>query len=217
VAEDYAKLEEVLTEMSGLTGTLFSDAKKAYDEAVRALQEGSKSDSECARRNAARAVFAFIEGVVYRMKQTALEIDRALNRGVFSQAEATLLREEEYGLRDNGKVRIRSARLRTEPNLRFAFDAYARALGSDVTTSLDGENHAVFLRALAVRDRITHPKSTKELIVSLDEAGELLKVAGWFLDAVQAINTDYMENPKLLEGRKVPELIKKPKEVKTEQ
>jgi len=138
-------------------------------------------DSYRAGRNTARALFAFVEGTVYGMKQTAYEVNRALDIKVFNHAEEALLREEEYGLGDKGKVKVRSARLRAEPNLRFAFDAFARAFKCEPTLRLEGEDRVIFVRAVKIRDRLTHPKKASELRVSSDELIDLLHVRDWFV------------------------------------
>jgi hypothetical protein len=184
---DVNKPVGAMGELGHLSSTLFDDFINVSKDAASFRDQKKDEESQQAKRNSARALFAYIEGTVYAMKQAAYEIEQAPRVKMFTNAEATLLREEEYGLGDKGKVSIRSARLRTEPNLCFAFDAFARVFECDYALRLEGEDAAAFRRAIKIRDRLTHPKRTSELLVSETEFGDLFHVAQWFQDACNGL------------------------------
>lgn len=93
-----------------LTNVLYAD--------VQDLQNSVDLFSEAKTARAyVRAVFAFIEGTTFALKTAGSQ-----NPGVdWSAAEELLLQEKEGRLSEKGEVEIVNARLRTKPNIRFAF------------------------------------------------------------------------------------------------
>ncbi len=74
----------------------FSDLYSLLKQDVSELHEfGTQSESGQAwRRSSYRAVFSWIEGVVYQMKQVALQTQGGYYQANFSRAEIVYLREE---------------------------------------------------------------------------------------------------------------------------
>lgn len=133
------------------------------------------------RRTMTRIIFSMIEAVSFRMKQLALQ-HLAYHPSAFTAAEAALLREEDYLLESNGKVRTQSARLSTLPNIRFAFASFSKALGLTHQIDAGGSDWQALQQALHVRDRLTHPKEPSDLIVSNEELAQVRKAYEWFLE-----------------------------------
>ena len=177
---DTVQIRDALDQLARLLKTLSADVQHAFREAIDHAQQGKEEESQRSRRNAARALFALMEGMVYGMKQAAYEFDQLLGLKTFGRAEIAFLREEEYTLQDNGKARVRPARLRTQANLRFAFEALTRAFRSRVSSKPQGEGWEAFGRALRLRHRLTHPKRADQLSVGDDELHDLVKARGWF-------------------------------------
>src|SRR6266545_749962 len=108
---DTVSPSNALDRLARLMAPLADDVSEAVEEAIDRSKLGKEKESQRARRNAARALFAQIDGVVYGLKEAAYEVDRLLGRKTFNRAEVALLRDEEYTLQDNGKARTRPARL----------------------------------------------------------------------------------------------------------
>jgi hypothetical protein len=100
---------DALDQLKRLFGTLSADVSDALRRAITNSQQGEVEDSQRARRHAARALFAFLDGTVYGMKRTADELDQLLRHNAFNPAVQAVLREEEYRLQDDGKAGTRPA------------------------------------------------------------------------------------------------------------
>jgi len=98
-----------------------------------------------------------------------------------------LLLEETYELQDKGTVQVRSAKLRTLPNIRFAFEALSRALGCGFTLDTSSVGWQATPRALQVRHNLMHPKSSLSLTVSDEEMDTVYQVGEWFTENVKAL------------------------------
>jgi hypothetical protein len=128
------------------------------------------------RRSFVRAAFAYFDGVTYAMKQLALVDGEA----GFSAAEKSLLAEKTFELDDKGRAFERQTKLRTLPNLRFAFSSLSRALDRKVDVDFACPGWVAMHEALRIRHRVTHPKSVKS--IELSEADvQTVNIAGeWF-------------------------------------
>lgn len=173
----YAEFFQVLAENVGL----------AFDQ----LQQ---ADSQFTRRQAVRAVFALIEGDTYARKHVALAGDDLAQRYAeslniwfepqFSMEERTLLREEQYELKDNGMPKTAQKFLKLLANVRFSFNAYARTIKGSYTLDVSGDGWQSLQRALEIRNRITHPKSTESLHISDSDRDDVDAAGNWYMNCV---------------------------------
>ena len=130
-------------------------------------RELATDPSQRCRRSYVRAVFAMIEGVTFCIKQMAL--DENGSPKALSPAEQAMILEEGYGLDESGNVIVKNATLPTLANLRFAFGVFAKRNGSNYKLDVSGEGWQSLRRSLAVRHRLMHPKSSKDITVSKEE------------------------------------------------
>ena len=159
---EFQTLSEVLHEDVNLS-------RKAYFDAP----------SQTAARTLIRSVFALLEGQTYRLKQWALARYRQTGQ-ITDAGELTLLEEVAFDLNDKGKITRRNARIRTGANVRFAFEAIARAHGYRYEFDANELGWGAFNQALATRHRLTHPKSANDLHVEGDEVIVALAAVEWF-------------------------------------
>jgi hypothetical protein len=96
-----------------------------HDDVEFCARELNKNDLPVWRRALVRALFAMVEGVIYRMQQIALHASHQ-PRVAFSPGELQLLSEKSFELDGNGKVLERQIRTSLKGRIRFAFRAYAR-------------------------------------------------------------------------------------------
>jgi hypothetical protein len=180
--EGEAKIRITIREFQKLFWTLAEDVDRAFLDADEAANAGQDKESRRARRNAARALFAWIEATVWSIKQTALQFENVLPEKTFNVGEIAVLREREFRLDEDGKVKERNKQLRAEPNLRFAFEAFGRPVHSDFELQAHGPEWAAYLRALKIRDRLMHPKEASQLKVSDEEyAVDLVGTRRWLI------------------------------------
>lgn len=137
------------------------------------------------RRAYVRSVFAFIEGVIYRMKLLAFE-DSQYASVNFSSAELAFLIEEDFDVDDHGEIVSKPAKISLTRNLKFAFKAIARANGIGYKLRVDDNRWALFRQAVRVRDRLMHPKQVADLVVPNEELDQVIHAWGWFTENFNA-------------------------------
>jgi hypothetical protein len=131
-------------------------------------------------RSFVRTVFAMIEGTTFNLKQMALNLS-AHGRGNFSKAELAMLEEVVYELGDKGEAVTQTKFMKLPTNIRFAFDAAARAFGVTYKLEVGDSGWAIFKEALIIRNRITHPKIIDDLKLSETEVQKVIDTGAWFL------------------------------------
>lgn len=158
---------------------VFALYKALLDDVTNVRIELIESDTPANRRALVRLVYSFIEGHVYQMKQYAVFVHRTV-RPIFSDAELALLTERTYRLNDRGQAEEHSRFLKLPHNLRFAFDAFARAHGLSSTLDVSGKGWAAFKAGRTIRDRLAHPKTVDSLDVSSEEVATVEHALDWF-------------------------------------
>ncbi len=148
-----------------------------------------QEDSQFWRRTLVRTSFAFIEGVVYRMKQLAFEVF-SCEEASLSRSEVAMLLEESYELNDKGEAISRAKYLQITTNMKFAFKALARAYGVNYDLVVDEAERDNFKKALKIRDRLMHPKSTLDLTVADAEVSTVDKAVGWFGESARELQSE---------------------------
>ena len=149
-------------------------------EAARAAMVSSTSDTQFARRQFVRATFAKLEGLTSTLKQLSLRSPTA-----YSAAESALLREETFSLDDKGEPRVAANHLKLAANIQFAFRMYARRLDLRFSLPTSGSEWSDLKLAMAVRNRLMHPRKPEDLTVSEAEVETASRASAW-IDAKQA-------------------------------
>ncbi len=158
-----------LREMDELGGVLWNDAKHL---------EGHL-DGDPARRQYVRAVFAYIEGLVFQLKQVVLARHET-GMCTLTPIEAALLREESYQVDDDGTPSVRTAYIQLPRNLRFVFSVFAKAHDHVFSLAVDSGGWRAFREAAEIRNRLMHPKSVRDIEVSTDECAQAKVALDWF-------------------------------------
>lgn len=105
------------------------------------------------RRIFIRSLFSFIENCAYRLKQDARTFKK------FPEEELCILTEKRHSLDDKGKVVEEKLFLKTLPNLKYAFNAFATAMDIDFKLNTGDARWENLKKSLKIRHRITHPKN----------------------------------------------------------
>jgi len=155
-----------------LLGVLGKDVSTAFKEL--------EHDTQFNRRTCFRTFFAFVEGAVFILKRNVLLLHE---KGIahFSQAELALLHEEQYDLNKKGEVKTpRPKFLRLPDNVLFSCKVYAKAYQLSYKLDVSGEGWGSFRKALAVRNRIMHPKHSNDLEIKDEEMKDIDKAFEWY-------------------------------------
>jgi hypothetical protein len=137
------------------------------------------------RRSLVRAIFAYVEGVTFAIKDLAIR--KTPSSKPASLEERYLAREIAFELDDKGFIRRTRAKLRFLPNLKFAFHLYSRLREFEFTLNTDCEGWRNITSSIQVRDRLTHPKSAESLSVNDEEIRDALRSFLWFDDQLIAL------------------------------
>lgn len=140
-------------------------------------------DSQFHRRTYIRTAFSYIEGNIFRMKQSALAVGKILkHNNLFSNAEVSILEERCYELDDKGKAIDIKAKLQLVKNLRFAFVAFAKATSAAFELPVNSAGWEAFKKTIKVRDRLMHPKQIADLSITDEELRTAKLAFDWFME-----------------------------------
>jgi hypothetical protein len=144
----------------------------------------SQTPTQFAKRAYIRSSFAYIEGTVWILKQACVGSAESADRPIFSPAEFALLNDESYDLKNNGETSVQTKFLRLPDNVKFTDKAIAKFFGSKAQIDGSSEGWGKFLKAIKIRNRITHPKSIHDYEVTDKEIDICLNATHWFNDVV---------------------------------
>jgi hypothetical protein len=143
------------------------------------------ADYEYHARQLIRAILAYVEGVTFSVKVSA--VARCLKSGIeVSDHERYLAVEIDGQLDDKGNVVERPARLRLVGNVRFAFRLLEKATRGAFRFNPSSEWWASLRKTIAVRDRLTHPRFPQDIDVSGEEIVGALKAKAGFEEALSS-------------------------------
>lgn len=159
------------------------------NDVAGAMERHRFSDSQSTRRNLVRTIFAAIEGLAWSYRQhitsTAAEMD------ALSRDEEIALSETTHLISDTGKV-TKQTRFTPLPSIIRLTTRIAVRLAPELDIKLDTSGWEKFRKAIAIRNRITHPKVKADLIIALEDVETCMKACFWLMEtsaqAMQAVN-----------------------------
>jgi hypothetical protein len=154
---------------------LIVDEVTSYNEVFG----GESGSTDFARRCLYRTIFSTIEAYISHLKASALlfTIDQP---NFFTESERLALRDLEPFVNEKGDVGTRPARIRLKDNLKLAFKLFARSQGREHQIDYQTSGGIAFTSAIKIRDRLTHPKDSKDWIIREQDAKMLLAAWTWF-------------------------------------
>lgn len=155
----------------------------------------SEIDEQGRRRNFVRASFAAIEGLVWLLRSHVLEVGNAI--GDLAPLEALALQDRGYAVGGDGVLREMPQYMPFKTAIKYTVRR-AQAIAPGLAVDYGGEGWASLMAAVEVRHRITHPKTTEDLVI---EEGDLAATScglGWLLATVeysmQSTNTAFQKH-----------------------
>ena len=155
-----------------LLNVLMSDVAIAFEKL-------NSEDNQFSRRTLLRSIFAFVEGVIYTLKQEIL-LQAKHNREFDLKPEEMLAcREEIFQVEKTGEIKSLTKYVDLLSNIRLTFKFYAKAFSIDYKLDISGGAWQSFQRSLKVRHRITHPKHKSDMNITDQELVEAYTSYQW--------------------------------------
>ena len=174
--EHYATLTDMMV-------LLMSDVARSGDE----LKKQQMGDEPAFwRRVHTRAVFAAIEGACECFRRQAFVAEANKVPQQVSLGRLSVLAGETYYVTDEGEIRAHKLRMRFLAHVLLSLNSYAEAQGANYRTR-KGRQWPRIIKAIGVRDRITHPKNLKSLEIAKGEIEDIDFTLKWFWNEVAAI------------------------------
>ena len=162
---------ESVNEMKRVFATLVDDLDCA-------LQIGKTDPSQFAHRTLFRTYFAYVEGISFQLRQITLASLEGTE--LLTDSELAVLREERFQLNAKGIPEAKENHQQVLPNLLFSIRCYVKNHGAKYQPDTGHHGWESMGKAVAVRDRLTHPKSGSGLEVAEDDAQVLVEAAVWW-------------------------------------
>jgi hypothetical protein len=152
-------------------------------EAETLLEE---KDTQFFRRAYIRSTFTSIEGIIWLIKQVCFNAKPLDGPRVISVADYILLSEVSYDLKHNGEPSVQTKYLQLANNLRFTAKVVQRLFHATLDLGVGTTKWEKFRKAIAIRNRITHPKNIEEMTITDDEISLCKDVQHWFNELTYA-------------------------------
>lgn len=141
-------------------------------------------NNQAARRDFVRTVFVAIEGWLWEYRQ---QVHRTIgDTRDFSPTEAAAFAETTYTISDTGKLREQMRQFPLGPIFRFATRVVEEEYGKQIV-DFSSKNWHNFNRAVAIRNRITHPKKISDLTLSDDDIAIVRASYEWLFETIAQV------------------------------
>lgn len=132
-------------------------------------------------RTYTKTTFSMIEGVSFRVRQY---IVAAATSSIYTIDSPSLnfLNELTYKLDKNGKIEEKNEYLIFLPGFKFTFKTWGNCLNMEdfVEKAFSHNGFSDFKKSVEIRNRLTHPKTTQEMLVSETELKIIKSAEQWF-------------------------------------
>jgi hypothetical protein len=140
------------------------------------------------RRAFVRSALSYVDGVCSTIKHKTLLAETHKLPDEIRVGQLAALLGETYLVTEGGEVRAREFIIPAKHSIAFCLRSYAEALGADFKLDRSSSGWAALLKAVDVRNRITHPKHLADIEVSHDELDTISIGVRWFGDRVSEIS-----------------------------
>lgn len=164
------------------------DSKNEFIEELRLdfkfVESNLNSDfSEFWSRTFIRTSISLIEAELFILKQDLIIYCRD-NAIQISPEIALLLDSKKYEINSNGQVKERLLQVRLNDDIRFCFGQIKSFKGYKLYKEFDDSGWSKVISTIAVRNRLTHPKSSEDIVVSNQEVVDCKLAFNWFIKNV---------------------------------
>jgi hypothetical protein len=136
------------------------------EDVISALERRALHDTQSSRRDLIRTLFVAIEGSVWELREHVRDIAASIDG--LSPLMAMALKETSYIVTENGRL-IEQPRFIPLASMIRLVTSFAKELNPHLAVEFDGEGWADFKRSNKIRNRVTHPKSLDDLMISSED------------------------------------------------
>ncbi|XSG76760.1 hypothetical protein ACP8Y2_07080 [Herpetosiphon llansteffanensis] len=179
--EIYKRIEEANKQLFAVMNLLKYDVDHCLKQINSKNTKLSFTETQFLYRSFIRALFSWIEGVIYLMKNFTVEFDGAMNEKIPSD-EMYILKEKDLKVDKDGKVFSDQRFIKLEYNILFSIKWYSYVYNIDYSIDKGVKEWEIFKKSISIRNRITHPKSIEDIIISDNDIKNIIKVKEWFLN-----------------------------------
>jgi len=146
-----------------------------------AAQVDAGDEMGSARRAYVRTMLAFIEGMSHAFRDLLLTANQA-KRVALNVPEIAILSEIQFQLDGKGNARHVRRPLRLRDNVRFIVRLLGRLADTPFEPNFGDQGWRSFLQAVAIRNRVTHPRTREDMWVTDENLEEVDRAIKWFED-----------------------------------
>lgn len=148
------------------------------DDVFAARQRLTSADTQTARRDVVRASIAAMEGIVWVMRQhvatTLADLD------ALTPMADLALREKSYSVANDGEIMEQPRGLTLPTAIRLTV-SQARITSPEIEVDYSEAGWSRLREALAIRNRITHPKPDNDLTITDTDLNTVGSALSWLL------------------------------------
>jgi len=148
------------------------------DDVAKIVEYGKANPTPYAHRMFIRAEFAFLEGLLYQMRQVTLA--SLAETDLLRPEEVTLLSEVRYSLDKKGQITEKEQFENFLPNMLFTLRMYAKNHGAEFEPNTGETGWEAMQRAVHIRNSVTHPKSAACLDLSEQDMESVFLASHWW-------------------------------------
>jgi hypothetical protein len=152
-----------------------------HNELIRLLESIEKTKSNADKINFIRTFFCLVESISYKIRQILLDRYKTDNK-LFSPIEYVAMSEKDINIEINGEIKTKEKFYKFENFFRFTLKTYSAIYNKKIVydTHISKNGYECFKNVIKIRNRITHPKNSRELFVTDEELIETEKARKWF-------------------------------------
>jgi hypothetical protein len=163
------------------------------EDASTAISRNLRVDDQATRRDVIRTAFAAIEGLVWILRVEV--VDAAEATYGLDDDERAILRERQLTVSEQGKVISQTRYLTLTATIRLVARIASRVNGHE-HFNFGGHEWERFRAAMAIRNRITHPKCADDLEVSKADVSKVTGAFFWLLDRLVEVLSQSVQTRK---------------------
>lgn len=175
----------------------YSIVNKDFEKLIEGISEDvnilhqtiKREDNQTWRRAYIRAVFSSIESIIFNLKRFIKVIEKNDDLPL-TELEQKKLNEFYSEKASSGREIIKVFRLSFLENITFTIELYAFANYLSMKIDKNSAGWKLLKESVKIRNRITHPKNSKDIFVKKTELNKVFKAHKWFIDTIINLHID---------------------------